>query len=451
MTDLMATSVKERLWLEVLGRVKRGEITRAKAGRLMKSSYRQVLRRYERYARSGVLGLVHKLRGRPSNRRSDAALRRRVLAAYRKDYMDFGPTLAVEQMQSRQKISVDHETLRRWLLAEGLWSQRRQRQKHRERRERRECSGEMLQFDGSPHAWLEDRGPRLTLIEGVDDATGFAYGRFYSGETTAAVMDVLHRYIVNHGIPRSLYVDKAGIYTVNNRLPTAAEALSGKPPVTQMGRCAGELSMELILAHSPQAKGRVERVHGTHQDRLVKLLRLEKISTMEAANGYLEQTYWASYNRKFARAAACSQDLHRRVPAGLDLSEVLCVKEPRQVSCDWCVVYENRVMQIAARHQSLNLAGSKVEVLAKLDGTLVLKHRGRKLEYKELPVRPAPAKPVAAKVAAKARWRPGEDHPYNRTSAVVKNRGPGMSPSPAPSSASASSCAGEGLIPAVTM
>jgi hypothetical protein len=406
-------SRKEQVRLEVFGRVKAGELTRVKASGLLGLSYRQTLRSYGRYAGVGAAGLSHGLRGKPSNRGTDAAHRGAVLAAYRASYAGFGPTLAAEQMLVRQKLSVDHETLRRWLVAEGLWKGGRKRQKHRSRRARREHAGELVQLDGSPHAWLEGRGPRMTLVEFVDDATGRAYGRFYAEETTEAVMDCLARYVARHGLPRALYVDKDSIYVVNNREPTGAEILERREPVTQFGRAVAELGVTIIVADSPQAKGRVERVHGTHQDRLVKLLRLEGVATMAGANDYLEGRYWADYNAKFAVAAAKPADLHREPPRGLDLAEVLCVKAARVVGRDWCVCYERRVLQVAARHQSLALAGREVEVRQYPGGRVALWFRGRALEHAELAGRPAAEK---ARPVFKARkpYKPGAGHPYKR-------------------------------------
>jgi hypothetical protein len=435
-TLVMAMSGKERARLEVFAQVKSGQITLVKAAGLLKGSYRQTLRSYQRYKAKGAQGLVHKLRGKPSNRRASGSLKRRAVGLYQKHYADFGPTLAAEEMLERQGLKVDHETLRRWLLAEGHWHKKKRRQKHRSRRQRKSCQGELLQLDGSPHAWLEDRGPRCTLIECVDDATGRAYGRFYPEETTESVMDCLTRYIQLHGIPRALYVDKDSIYTVNNRPPTALEALSGKGPLTQMGRAALELGMELILAHSPQAKGRVERVHGTHQDRLVRKLRLEEISTLKQANVYLEASYWPAYNKKFAREPACAADLHRRLAGGLDLSEVLCSRSLRKVSCDWCVVYEKKVLQIGSEHQSLNLAGQQVEVIEKLDGQLVLKRGRERLAYRELSRRPAPVAVEPVIGSAKALYKPGPDHFYNRQARADAKRRAASGSSPAPASAS---------------
>ena len=413
----------DRLRLEIFARVKSGQLTRRRAAELLGLSYRQTLRVYARYFRRGAAGLGHRLRGRPSNHRRDVSHRRQVLALYRKSYAGFGPTLAAEQMLEREKVSVNHETLRKWLLSERMWKTSRRGQTHRSRRERRACVGELVQLDGSPHAWREDRGARMTLIEFVDDATGLAYGRFYPEETTESVMDCLERYIRRNGVPRALYVDKDSIYVVNNREPTGAEILENREPVTQFGRAAAELGIEIILANSPQAKGRVERVHGTQQDRLVKLLRLEGIDTMGASNDYLEEHYWTAYNRKFARPAAEAADLHRKLPA--DLAEVLCLKEPRTVGKDWCVCYERRVLQIAARHQSLGLAGRRVEVRRYLDGRVAVHFGGRFLEHAELTVRPAPHTGKLPALENRKAYKPSSDHPYNRAAAAAARAGVG--------------------------
>jgi transposase len=435
--EKLVMSRKERTRLEVFSRVKAGQITKVKAAALLGLSYRQTLRAYRRYARRGAAGLVHGLRGKASNRGHDRSHRRNVLAAYRRSYGDFGPTLAAEQMAARDDLAVDHETLRRWLVDEGLWKGSRKRQQHRTRRDRKAHAGELVQLDGSPHDWLEGRGgSRLTLVEFVDDATGRAYGRFYAEETTEAVMDCLGRYARRHGLPRALYVDKDSIYTVNNREATGAEILAGREPQTQFARAAAELGVEIILANSPQAKGRVERVHGTHQDRLVKLMRLAGgITTMAEANAYLEDHYWSSYNAKFAVAAAESADLHH--PAALTaaslaaLDAALCVKEPRTVGRDWCVCYERRVLQVAAKHQSLALAGRRVEVRAHAGGRLAVWFAGRELEYQELGDRPKPIPEPRPTFANNKTYKPPADHPHRRA-IVEPRRGvpPGSSATP---------------------
>jgi transposase len=409
--EKMLMSRKERLRLEVLSRVRCRQISQGKAAELLGLSRRQVVRMYARFLQRGAKGLLHALRGRASNRGHGQEHRDQVVLAYQRRYCDFGPTLAAEQMLKGEKLEVDHETLRRWLKDEGLWRGRRARGKHRSRRERKEHRGELVQLDGSPHDWLEGRGARMTLIEFVDDATSMTYGRFYHEETTEAVMDCLKRYMERYGVPRALYVDKDSIYTVNNREATGAEILAGKEPQTQFARAAEELSIRIILANSPQAKGRVERVHGTQQDRLVKLMRLEGITTMAQSNDYLESQYWKQYNDRFARAAAQQADLHRKSPGNLD--SILCLKEKRTVSRDWCVSYERRVLQIEAKHQSLGLAGQRVEVRQHLDGSLRLQFRGRALSYHELEKRPEASK-ERPQFRARKQYQPAADHPFRQ-------------------------------------
>jgi hypothetical protein len=448
--ESLLMSRKERTRLEVFSRVKSKQITRRKAAELLGLGYRQVLRSYARYAARGAAGLVHGLRGRPSNRGHDAAHRDRVLAAYRASYADFGPTLAAEQMLARDGLAVDHETLRRLLIGAGLWTRSRKRQRHRSRRDRKAHAGELVQLDGSPHDWLEGRGPRVTLVELVDDATGRAYGRFYPAETTAAVMDCLGRYARRHGLPRALYVDKDSIYVVNNREPTGAEILERREPRTQFGRAMAELGVAIVVADSPQAKGRVERVHGTQQDRLVKLMRLAGVTTVAGANAYLEDAYWPAYNARFAVTACDPADLHVPATAATSLAALdaaLCVKEPRTVGRDWCVCYERRVLQVAARHQSLALAGRTVEVRAHADmngngngngnggdARLAVWFNGRELECRELAARPAAAPAVRPAVGNNKAYKPPAGHPYKRGLAErrVVPAGPSAAPQAPP-------------------
>jgi hypothetical protein len=247
---------------------------------------------------------VHRLRGRPSNRRREADLRRQVLTAYRKDYSDFGPTLAAEKLTERG-LAVGVETLRRWLLAEGLWSDRRRREPHRSRRPRRECFGELVQMDTSIHDGVEGRGESMVLTAMIDDATGKILARFYPGETTAAHLDLLGWYLKKHGRPVALYTDRDSIYRVESRLDP------DRPEHTPFSRTLAELDIELILAYSPQAKGRVERLFGTLQDRWVKELRLAKVTTLEQANALLEAKLLSHFNRWFTVRPASPNDAHR--------------------------------------------------------------------------------------------------------------------------------------------
>ncbi len=433
-------SLKERSRLSVLAQVKDGKLSLAQAARVMKLSERQAWRVWKRYGQSGDAGLMHGLRGRRSNRSLGDDLRQKVLKRYRERYDDFGPTLAAEKLAGDDGLAVDHETLRRWLLGEGLWARRRHRKKHRSRRERRSCFGELVQMDGSHHDWFErsrnqrlpgdGRGPWCVLMVMVDDATGTVFARFYGGETTAACFDVFGRYVRKRGLPRALYVDRDSIYR-SDRQATVEEQLRAESPLTQFSRAMKELDVELILANSPQAKGRVERANGTLQDRLVKEMRLAGIGDIASANVFLEKKFLPALNRKFAvKAREPEADLHRRLPGGVRLDEVLCFEERRVVSSDWCVSWRTRVFQLDARHESLALTRREVTVREKLDGSIQVVHRGRKLKFKELPARPT-RKTERKPVKNNRGWTPPAGHPWKRgiadaagTVTVLSSRNP---------------------------
>jgi hypothetical protein len=304
----------------------------------------------------------------------------------------------------------------RWLLAEGLWTRRPRRKVHRSRRERRSCLGEMVQMDGSHHDWFEGRDERCVLMVMIDDATSRTYARFFEGETTVAVMRLFGGYVRQHGLPHSLYVDRDSIYR-SDRQATVEEELRGQPaPSTQFARAMAQVGVELILANSPQAKGRVERMNGTLQDRLVKEMRLGGISDMASGNEFLGKHFLPALNRKFAIPAVDPTNVHRSMPAGLKLDEVLSFQEKRMVSNDWCVLWRNRVFQLDRRHEALSLAGKEVMVREKLDGSVQLLNQGHKLHWKELKQRPSQlkAKPL---IQNNRQWKPGAAHPWNRESA----------------------------------
>lgn len=296
--SVLRMSKKERRRLEVFGRVKRRELTLKKAAELIGLSYRQILRSYERFLKKGDAGVVHRLRGRRSNHQPLAGMRKRVLALYAKKYSDHGPTLAAELLAEEDGLVVSVSALRRWLLEAGLWKARRRGATHRRWRERRSCLGEMVQMDGSLHDWFEGRRGKATLMVMIDDATNRMYARFFEEETTAAVMETFRRYVLRQGLPRSVYVDRDSIYETT-RDATTDENLRESGPLTQFGRALKELDVQLILAHSPQAKGRVERRHGVLQDRLVKALRRRGISSLEAANDFLEKSFLEPFNERF--------------------------------------------------------------------------------------------------------------------------------------------------------
>jgi hypothetical protein len=288
---------------------------------------------------------------------------------------------------NQEGFHLDHDTLRRWLLETGAWTVRRRRQKHRQWRERKPCMGHLVQMDGSEHDWFEGRGPRAVLMVMVDDATHRTHVRFSPAETTRAAYDVFEGYTRKYGLPQGLYVDRDSIYKTT-REPSIAEQLVGQQPLTQFGRAMKELQVDLSLAYSPQAKGRVERRNGLLQDRLVKELRLAGISDLARANAFLEEQFLPELNRRFCVPPAHSADVHRGVPRHLD--EVLSWQEERVVQRDWTVSWQGRYFQIHPRHEALCLVGKKVVVRELRDGTIQVVWSGQKLQVAELPQRPGP-------------------------------------------------------------
>jgi transposase len=400
----------------VLKRVKAGELTQMNAAEMLGLSYRQEKRLYGRYVTGGAKGLVHRSAGRPSNRARPAEERKRILTLVRKHYSGgpgerFGPTLAAEHLQEDHSVTVDPETLRRWMLAEGLWTRERKRKPYRQRRERRAHFGELVQMDGSFEAWLEDRGPRGCLIHMVDDATSTALATFEEEETTWGVADTLQAWVKQNGVPRALYVDWKSVY---HSAPTARQKQEGIVPISQFGRMCQKLGIELIGANSAQAKGRVERGHGTHQDRLVKKMRLKKISSYEAANAFLANGYLAQHNAKYAVAAREKADYHLWIPPRLDLNQVFCLEEERTVSPDWVVQYGPHWLQIERDGQKVRVErGATVMVREHRDGTLSLWLNRTRLRWHEIAERPRKAVPLPKRHVV-VRPSPAAEHPWRK-------------------------------------
>lgn len=411
----------------VLKRVKAGELTQVEAAEMLALSYRQLKRIYVRYRALGAKGLVHRSAGKPSNRATAPKRKQRILAVVRKHYSGapgerFGPTLAAEHLQEDHGLRVDPETLRRWMLEAGLWTRERKRKPYRQRRTRRSHFGELVQMDGSFERWLEERGPRGCLIHMVDDATSKSLATFAAEETTWGVADTLRGWVEEYGIPRALYVDWKTVY---HSAPTARQKQEGVVPVSQFGRMCQKLGIELIGANSPQAKGRVERGHGTHQDRLIKKMRLKKIATYEQANAYLAGGYLVQHNAKYAVSAREPADYHLRVPPRMDLEQVFCLEEERIVSADWVVQYGTRWLQIE-RDQKVGVErGARVVVREHREGSISLWLNGKKLRWHELDHRPRRAVPVPTR--HHVRKPPAADHPWRKPLAAAQQAGAAMS------------------------
>ena len=406
----------------VFARVVAGTLSLQSAAEILAMSYRQAKRVCRRYRAEGARGVRHRSVGRPSNRARATTDRARALALVREKYSGtsaerFGPTLAAEHLASEDGVVVDHETLRRWMLADGLWSRARKRSPHRRRRERMAHFGELVQLDGSFHSWFERRGSQSCLLTLVDDATGRSLGRFGAQETIWAAVGVLRTWIETYGIPRALYTDWKNVYV---RKPNAEERLTGAEPLTQFGRMCATLGITIIPASSPQAKGRIERQHGTHQDRLVKKLRRHGIADLDAANAFLETAYWDEHNRRFAQAAVSPDDFHLAVPRRVSLDEVFRLVETRTVSNDWVVRYANRHLQIEKQSHQPPARGI-VQVLEDTRGQVEIRYRGRRMRWTEI-LSPAAAAPASRPSASSARTPAdgptrrrgqGPDHPWH--------------------------------------
>ena len=368
--------------VKVLGMVEQKTMTLKHASHLLGVSYRQAKRLSKRYREEGEQGLIHRNVGAPSHRRIVPAERALAVQLYQSHYADFGPTLASEKLFERHNLTVDHETLRRWLIAEGVWTRKRKRRSYRQRRLRRECFGELVQFDGSHHDWFEGRSGRCCLMNMVDDATGKTLSFLCEQETTVAAMQLLWRWIELYGIPQAVYCDRKNAFVLN-REPTIEEQLSGVIPRSPFKTACDKLGIEVIVAYSPQAKGRVERNHRVYQDRLVKELRLQGSETLEDANAYLANEYLHLVNTKFAKEPACSEDGHSPLLNRDELNNIFCFEALRVVSNDYVVQYSSRCYQIQ-KSRNRPHPDAKVIVRKWLDDTVHFFWQGKEIQAEEI-------------------------------------------------------------------
>ena len=362
--------------LKVVQRVVERSLSGVDAAQQLGLTARQIGRLVKAYRADGAAGLVSKKRGKPSNRAYSAEIKERVLSIVRGSYADFGPTLIAEKLLERHQIRLSDETLRRWLTEAGIWTSRRaQRQRVYQPRYRRECFGELIQIDGSEHAWFEDRGPKACLLVFIDDATSrLVELRFCDAESTFDYMHSAKRYLGRYGKPVAFYSDKHSVFRVNKK-----EAVGGTG-LTQFGRALHDLNVDIIYAHSSQAKGRVERMNLTLQDRLVKELRLADISTIADANEFLP-AYIEVLNAKFAKEPANATDMHRALTDQDDLEEALSWQEERTVSNSLTVQYDRVLYLLEPSELTSNLRRKRVTVFDYPDGTISIKRDGIPLPY----------------------------------------------------------------------
>lgn len=391
MNGVLTLNKREIDRLMILSQMEKNQVTIQEASALLEISIRQTYRILKKIRAEGAKGIIHKLRGRESNRGYPKELKRKIIKIYRKQYWDYGPTLYAEMLTENHNISLNRETVRRWLRENAITTSLRKKRPHRRKRERRSCYGELVQLDGSYHDWFEGRGAECCLINFVDDATGKVYLKFVISENTQDVLLSMWEYVKTNGIPRSIYVDRASVYYAEGKL-------------TDFGRAIKELGVELIFAKSPQAKGRVERVNRTLQDRLIKALRREGISNTAEANIFLQKRFINQYNKRFA-AEHKAANVHRS-PKGYKLQEIFCFKTNRQVRNDYTINLSGGYIQLLKGFSPLPKPKQDVTVSKFLNGEMHIYFMGQKLNFKELDSKPAKK---GYKII-----KPSKDHPFRK-------------------------------------
>jgi transposase len=374
--DLLTMSASELDRLTVLEHVSERRVSQVDAAKQLGIAPRHVSRLLKAFERGGPGALVSKRRGRKSNHAYADAVKTWIIGLIREHYADFGPTLIAEMLTEKHDVHLSGETLRLWLMEAGIWKSRKQREKPvHQPRYRRDCLGELVQIDGSEHHWFEDRGPKCTLLVYIDDATGRLMElRFVESESTFDYFNATRRYLERHGKPVAFYSDKHSVFRVNQTGATSGDGL------TQFGRAMHALNIDILYANSSQAKGRVERMNKTLQDRLVKELRLEGIDTVKAANTFLP-SFMERFNAKFSKVPASDKDLHRSLTELDDLDEILSWQEERTVSNSLTVQYDRVVYLLEPNDVTRGLRRKKVRVHDYPDGTIAIKYEGVHLPY----------------------------------------------------------------------
>ena len=398
MEGILTMSQKEVDRLKIIGQIETKVLRVEEGANLMGVSKRQTYRVLKKIKEEGSAGIIHKLRGRKSNRGYTGELKNKVIEIYKAHYSDYGPTLFSEELLKTHNISLDHETIRKWLRAKAITTSMRRKRPHRRKRERRSCFGAMLQFDGSHHDWFEARGPECCLINCVDDSTGKVYLKFAESENTQDVLLTLWEYVNKYGIPRSIYTDKYSVYKAEGKL-------------TDFGRAMKELNVETIFANSPQAKGRVERVNRTLQDRLVKALRRQGISNIAEANKYLQKSFISEYNSRFAVNLGVP-DTHR-ITTGYDLKNIFCYKTSRQVRNDYTINLAGGYIQLLKGISPLPRPKQIVTICKWLNGEIHIYFNEQEIKFKSLEDKPG-------KKGYKVRAVP-KDHPWKRLNQKIKD------------------------------
>lgn len=402
--QVISMSLKERDQSKIFEQLKNGVIMQQQAADALGLSLRQVQRKIKNFLLCGDASLVHGNRGRLSNRRIKEELVKAAINLVEEKYADFGPTLASEMLEERDNIKINHETLRLLMIRKGIWHRKVRKIKSKRWRKRKMCFGSLIQLDGSTHDWFEGRRGKCTLLVFIDDATSeVVWLEFVESESLEGVMRATKNYLIAHGRPVCFYTDYGSVFSVNTNNPEHIKK-------TQYERALKELGIKIIHAKSAQAKGRVERSNSTHQDRLVKMLRLENISTIEEANAYLHNVYIPKHNRKFAVEAESTVNMHQSIDQ-YDLDNILCVKEERVLTNDRTIMYKSQYLQLSSDQKAVVFPKEKIMVHEHLSGVIKLFIRGIELTFIILPKRPQ-KQHSERKVKEPKVTKPGMNHPW---------------------------------------
>ncbi len=373
----LAITSKEMRQEKILKKLEKKEINQAQASKILKITKRQVRNKLKRYINDGVSGLIHKNRGRTSTRKWDPTKEKLAIDLLKSEWKGFGPKFASEKLNELHEVKISAETLRKAMIKAHVWFPKKKRADARKRRERKAVFGIMIQLNGSPHAWFENRGPKCTLLVFIDDATSkIVWLEFVKSESVKDVMTAARHYFEKYGLPVSFYVDHGSVFSVN---------LNNKDRLllSQFERAMKELGIEVIHAHSPQAKGRVERANKTLQDRLIKDMRLANISTMEQGSQFVQNGYIEKHNAQFAVEARKHGNAHRELE-NYDLDKILCIKDNRKIQNDFVVSYKNRLLQLTKQKRAYIRPKEVVTVYEQFDNTIMLGIRGYDLAFKEI-------------------------------------------------------------------
>lgn len=423
--EIITMTKEELARYEIIKRLIQKEINGTEAAKQIDVSTRQVRRMKAAVKKHGEKGIIHGHRGQPGNRKISEEKKQKIEQKVQERYHDFGPTFAAEKLDEECAIKIGKETLRQWMIVWGLWTpkMRKKNKEYRAWRQRKDQEGEMIQFDGSYHHWFEDRGPYCCLLVSIDDATGKIIKlRFADWERVISVFVFWRQYVVNKGKPVSIYLDKHSTYKQNQK-----SVFDDPNALTQFGRAMKDLNIQLIHAHSAPAKGRVERLNGTLQDRLVKELRLANISTIEKANQFVEKTFIPKFNQKFARVPQKKGNLHQQLIKweSNNLEKIFSIQKARVVANDFTVRYKGKYFQLLQGQPRLVLRKDRVLIEERTNGQTFISLKDKYLNYKLLPARPkkvSKVKRITALTRKKTTWKPPADHPWRRGYQHIPNK-----------------------------